>query len=403
MDDQNFDNEIKKVLLQYEDTTPVSSGWSRMNLPSSGSSVLKPWIWVSVAINVLLLASLPFFLSEIDDLNTRINGLELTDDRLLKQNNATSIPLNPSTNMASTFIPKQTEVKSKGTNVGTVSTHSLPKTISQNEANDMAILTMQPKMIDEDIWQVSTSGQSLIFQNEEETTVEKKSIKVKMNMKVLRDLEKNHFGKGVSKEYGLDVAGSYNRTAYSYNGLGIKMEPYVKLWVHPFWSVKTGLGYSLLDLETQDTELIGNERDKFTSSASRGTLIKSDKQMHLINIPVVLEHHIPWSERSILDVGVGLNQSFQLSSRTSFTDRYEEVESYGSVPRVEYHTYKEKFKDPGFKVFNTNMHYQLGLTRKLKASNWYWGTHLYYEHSLVNHGDISKMNLLGISTTFSRK
>jgi|GEM_PF-6604985 len=404
MDDSSFDKKIRQALLGYENSTPVSAGWSRMNLPSGQLTTIKKWLWTSLAVNAVLLALVPFMFFEMDGLYDRLTFLEKQGTALSKD--LTGPVVNEYPIVLESLQDEQPEQP----------THSVaypmvfidPPGSNGGQDHEMIFYHRPPSIASLGVipsdYILDTQGLGE-GQEEAQNTI-KKEVKAfkkgKIDHKVLKDLVKAKYGRKIMMEYGVSGDLNYVRANSDYSGVAMGAGLNADIWFHPFWSVYTGLTYQKYRMASQDAGSLMSIRPDYTSSPLAGSLIRSDKLLHVASIPLILKYHLLLNRATTLNLGAGVTQTFLLKEKTGFDNRVLEKDGDGDKPAdEEYHTFTETYVKPGINLFNTRMHYEVSISRQIRQSRVYWSAGMFYEKSLRGNGDIWNMSIIGIHTRLS--
>lgn len=409
MDNSSFDKRIKDALLRYNDSTPVSTGWSRLNLPQNTGWALKPWLVGSLAVNAVLIGIVVYLYLGHSELTDRMNTLEyeyaessnepfgpfyrsypIQIGKLNQENQQHSLQNIRASSNKPLFFLKSPDLTAANKNYDNHLYHEssrglMPFGLIPPTENDRELMMTEIK-------------------HEYTASIENKSSlkkEIRIDRAVLMDLEKSRFGKGVKMEYGFLGNAGYYKTQLHYVGYGWGLGAMANMWFHPFWSIKSGLSFQNINLFADGQDFLESEWSKFSQGSFNEELNSAQRNLRIIRIPLVLEHHFMWSQNTTIDIGVGANQSILLNQRIAFNGRrLEEEEDH---EEDEYHTFIRSFSQSGVRAFSTNMHCEMAIIHRIKKTPFFWRAGVFYEKTLRGFRDVSEMNVIGVSAAISMK
>lgn len=404
MDNESFDRRIRDGLLSYEDSTPASVGWNQFSIPTDRTRVIRKWLWGSVIVNVLLLLIVPFLYYQMHQFGERIEGLEAT-----KESTVEPSVIYSDTVYRYVTMPAATNPGQFSRPINQAGNDHLPEGLVEPEQqviSDYDILWHTPRLLATNnlVDPIFPLVLSPTIRMKKPATEQTKisTTNHQMKLSTVAEMERNRFGKSVKWEYGLQLNGGRNLSNNLYHGIGLGSDAFVNMWLNPFWSIQSGLGFSVNHWATNDSTTMQNQWDLYDGSRPANSLIADHAyRTSTISIPLIARYHLPVSDKSRWSLGAGLVSNLSIMQSAQFDLEVPEQEHQEPEYEVEYHHYEESFNKSKAGI-NNSLYAELVYRRRINRSKFFWSTGLYYQYGLGDTDPIKKRQQLGFMLRFSR-
>ncbi|MDI9356898.1 MAG: hypothetical protein QM536_07760 [Chitinophagaceae bacterium] len=443
MENNKIDDIIKEKLLQYEDTTPVESGWEQFALRANASKLFmsKKMFIASIAANALLLISVGVLTYQYFSLQNENQILAAEDKKLLQtdaphsittqkpimetnnpithaetqisQHNNTDVQKNPipirySSPQEKNIIPKNTLQNNQPNPYTAEENRKEEKKIEEisiekpqnNKDRTLDLIPHKPFTVETTpLYQIHIITQKNIPLPKK---IEQKENK-KYSLQDFKDLfvvRKQNFARGVTHEFGLSAVANGSITNDDGSGLGGGAGIKYMMWFHPFMFLNTEILYNTIQIKYDNRFAIKKRYDTYFDESNNQISIpdRLDISYQTLQFPISLGYHLPLTEKYSLRTIAGINIICNLSQKSTFAitkyipskktnpmDDSEDTERLGNIE-----TSNQEINNTAFDYLATTFRIEVGISKKNTSSNRFlsrinWNLTAYYETPLQHN------------------